>query len=298
MEKTNEQTALRVSLNTIIANLILSAFKLMAGIFGNSLAMISDAADSLADVFSTIGVMIGIKLANRKPDKEHPYGHERFESAAAIILAAVLFATGVGIGWAGVGRIVSGTSGEQLEVPGVLALAAAVVSIVVKEGLYRYTRAAAKKLNSSILMANALNFRSDGFLSVGSLVGILGARLGLPILDPLACLVICVFILKAAVSIFTDAMRRMTDTSCDDEFVAELKATVLEQKDVLGIDRIMTRMFGDKTYVDVEISVDGTVALSEAHKVAERVHDVIEARFPDVKHCMVHVNPAEPEKED
>ena len=293
VKKTNEQIAMRVSLNTIIGNVVLSAFKLFAGIFANSAAMVSDSVHSISDVLSTIIVMIGVKLAGKNSDKEHPYGHERMECAAAIILAGILFATGLIIGWNGIQNVIEGSTGE-LSIPGGLALIAAIASIVSKELMYWYTRAAAKKTESGALMADAWHHRSDALSSVGSFIGILGARLGLPILDPIASLVICVFILKVAVDIFRDAMRKMTDRACDDEFVEELKAVVLEQKDVLGIDKITTRLFGDRIYVDIEISADSDSTLVEAHEVAQQVHDVIETRFAKVKHCMVHVNPAEP----
>lgn len=290
MEKTNEQIAMKVSRISIIGNIILSGFKLFAGIVAQSAAMISDAVHSMSDVFSTIIVMIGIKLANKKPDKEHPYGHERFECVAAIVLAAVLFATGAGIGWSGIKKAIAGNYGD-LAIPGILALVAAIVSIIVKEAMYWYTRGAAKRINSSALMADAWHHRSDAFSSVGSFAGIFGARLGFPILDPLACIIICLFILKAAIDIFRDAVGKMTDRACDDETIAKMRDLILSQKSVEGIDGLKTRLFGDKIYMDVEIRVDASVRLEEAHLVAQAVHDVIEEQFPKVKHCMVHVNP-------
>lgn len=290
MEKTNEQIAMKVSRISIIGNIILSGFKLFAGIVAQSAAMISDAVHSMSDVFSTIIVMIGIKLANKKPDKEHPYGHERFECVAAIVLAAVLFATGAGIGWSGIKKAIAGNYGD-LAIPGILALVAAIVSIIVKEAMYWYTRGAAKRINSSALMADAWHHRSDAFSSVGSFAGIFGARLGFPILDPLACIIICLFILKAAIDIFRDAVGKMTDRACDDETIAKMRDLILSRKSVEGIDGLKTRLFGDKIYMDVEIRVDALVRLEEAHLVAQAVHDVIEEQFPKVKHCMVHVNP-------
>lgn len=290
MEKSNEQIAMQVSRNSIIGNVLLSGFKLFAGVFAQSAAMISDAIHSLSDVFSTIIVMAGVKMANKKPDKEHPYGHERFECVAAIILSVILFATGAGIGWAGLQKVIAGNYGG-LATPGILALVAAIISIVVKEAMYWYTRNAAKEIDSSALMADAWHHRSDAFSSVGSFIGILGARLGFPILDPAACIVICLFILKAAVDIFRDAVGKMIDKACDEQTAAEMREIILAQESVLGIDQLKTRLFGDKIYVDVEIRSDGLVTLEQAHDAAQRVHDVIEEQFPKVKHCMVHVNP-------
>ena len=290
MVNTNERIAMRVSWNTIIGNVLLSALKLFAGIFAHSTAMLSDAIHTLSDVLSTIIVMIGIKLANQKSDKEHPYGHERMECVAAIILAVILFATGVGIGYTGVRKIIAGNYGE-LAVPGVLALVAAGVSIAIKEAMYWYTRAAANKVNSGALMADAWHHRSDALSSIGSFIGIFGARLGFPVLDPVASVVICFFIVKAAISIFMDSIGKMTDKACDDTVIGEMCTTILAQKDVMKIDQIKTRLFGDKIYVDVEISIDGEAKLYEAHDIAQQVHDAIEKRFSNVKHCMVHMNP-------
>ena len=290
MQKTDEQIAIRVSVNTIIGNAVLSGFKLFAGILGRSSAMVSDSVHSMSDVLSTIIVMIGIKLANQKPDKRHPYGHERFECVAAIVLAVVLVITGAGIGWAGIRSIISGNHGE-LVIPSLLALIAALVSIATKEGMYWYTRASAKKIDSSALMADAWHHRSDALSSIGSFIGILGARLGFPILDSVASIVICVFILKVSLDIFRDAVGKMTDKAADDKTEEDMRAAILSQESVLGIDMLMTRLFGSKIYVDVDISVNGAQPLEEAHTVAQNVHDAIEAGFPKVKHCTVHVNP-------
>ena len=292
MIKSNEQIAIKVSVNTIIGNALLTALKLFAGVSGRSTAMISDAVHSLSDVLSTVIVMIGIKLANQKPDKEHPYGHERFECVAAVILSVLLFATGVGIGWVGVEKVMAGGYGE-LTMPGLLALAAAVISIAAKEGMYWYTRAAAKKINSSALMADAWHHRSDALSSIGSFAGILGARLGFPVLDAVAGIVICLFILKVALDIFRDAVGKMTDKAADDKIETEMRKAVLSQEAVIGIDMFRTRLFGNRIYVDVDISVDGKKELSEAHDIAQQVHDVIEGEFPSVKHCTVHINPSD-----
>ncbi len=285
-----KQIAMRVSAVTIIINVLLSAFKLFAGIFARSGAMVSDAVHSASDVLSTVIVMIGVAVSNKASDKEHPYGHERMECVAAIILAVILGATGLGIGYSGLKKIVMGGYGD-ISAPGALALAAAVVSIVVKEAMYWYTRSAAKRINSGALMADAWHHRSDALSSIGSFAGILGARLGFPILDPVASVIICVFIVKAAFDVFRDAVGKMTDKSCDDSLVNEIRKVIEEQDGVMGIDQIKTRLFGDRIYVDVEIRADGEATLNQAHAVAQRAHDAIESRFPTVKHCMVHVNP-------
>ena len=290
-ELVTEKIAMKVSVNSIIVNVLLSLFKLIAGLVGKSGAMISDAVHSFSDVLSTFVVMAGVKMAGKKSDHNHQYGHERMECVAAIILAVFLAATGLGIGYGGIVKIVGRDYGD-LSVPGVIALVMALVSVAVKEAMYWYTRHAAKKINSGALMADAWHHRSDAMSSIGSFAGILGARLGFPVLDPVASVVICVFIIKAAADIFIDAVRKMTDESCDDKTVDEMRGVVLSQKDVLGLDDIRTRMFGSKIYVDIEICADGEKTLNETHRIAEAVHDAIEREFTDVKHCMVHVNPA------
>lgn len=289
-EEEFERVAMRVSTVSIIANAVLTVFKLLAGVFSHSGAMISDAVHSASDVFSTVVVMIGIRISRKESDKDHPYGHERMECVAAIVLATILAATGLGIGYTAVTKITGGAF-ENLAVPGVLALAAAVISIVVKEAMYQYTRINAKHIDSGALMADAWHHRSDALSSVGALIGIGGARMGFPILDPIASLVICFFIEKAAYEIFMDAVDKMVDKACDEETESALKDCAMEQEGVLGVDLLHTRVFGNKIYVDIEIRADGEETLRRAHETAERVHDSIEKNFPKVKHIMVHVNP-------
>lgn len=287
MEK---KTAMRVSFISIIVNLILSLLKLMAGIVASSGAMISDAVHSASDVFSTIIVMIGVQISCKKSDADHQYGHERLECVASIVLAVVLGITGLGIGYGGLKTIYNGCY-EELAIPGRLALAAAVLSIVVKEWMFWYTRAAAKKINSGALMADAWHHRSDSLSSVGALIGIYGSRMGYPVLDSVASVIISVFIVKAAYDIFRDAVDKMVDKSCDDETIQEMRRQIEGQEGVLGIDLLRTRLFGNKIYVDIEIAADGSHTLNETHEVAECVHHMIERNVPNVKHCMVHVNP-------
>ena len=287
-----QRVANKVSFVTIIGNILLSVMKLIAGFIAHSNAMISDAIHSASDVFSTFVVIIGIKLASKKADKEHPYGHERLECVAAIVLSMVLFITGLGIGATALKNITSGDY-NNIAVPGILALVAAIVSIVSKEAMYWYTRYNAKRIDSSALMADAWHHRSDAFSSIGALIGIAGARLGFPIMDSIASLIIFVFIIKAAYDIFKDAIDKMVDHACDDDTVNQIRECVMKHEDVLGIDMLQTRIFGNKIYVDLEIATDGSYTLSKAHTIAESVHDDIEKNFPKVKHIMVHVNPAD-----
>ncbi len=291
-EEEFERVAMRVSAVSIIANFALTVFKLSAGILAHSGAIISDAIHSASDVFSTIVVIIGIRISRKESDKNHPYGHERLECVAAIVLATILAFTGLGIGYTAL-RQIAGGDYANLTVPGRLALVAAAVSILVKEAMYQYTRINARRIDSGALMADAWHHRSDALSSVGALIGIGGARLGFPILDPVASVVICVFIEKAAYEIFMDAVDKMVDKACDEETEAALRECAATQEGVLGVDLLHTRVFGNKIYVDIEICADGEETLRRAHETAERVHDSIEKNFPKVKHIMVHVNPGE-----
>ena len=294
MQKNNrdnfEAVAVRVSNVGIIGNCFLALFKFLAGIIAHSGAMISDAVHSASDIFSGLIVIVGVKLSARKSDSEHPYGHERFEPVAAIVLAVVLCVTGLFIGHTAIEKL-SARDTMELTRPGILALIAAIVSIVSKEVMYRYTRFYAKKFDSTALMANAWHHRSDALSSVGALIGIGGARMGYTFLEPVSSLVICAFIIKAAYDIFADAIEKMVDHSCSPEEQEKISACALSVDGVLGIDRLRTRKFGNKIYVDIEIREDGDLTLRLSHETAERVHRKIEAEFDNVKHIMVHVNP-------
>lgn len=290
VEEQFQKIAMRVSYISIIGNVLLTLFKLIAGVVAHSGAMISDAVHSASDVFSTFVVIIGIRIASKESDKEHPYGHERMECVAAVILATILGMTGLGIGRSALISIRSGNA-ESVMIPGVLALVAAVVSIIVKEAMYWYTRIHAKKIDSGALMADAWHHRTDALSSIGALIGIAFARHGYPIMDAVASLVICVFIMKASYDIYKDALDKMVDKACDDETEQSIEKLVAEQEGVLCVDLLRTRVFGNKIYVDLEIGADGEKTLWETHEIAERVHDSIEAAFPKVKHIMVHVNP-------
>lgn len=274
----------------IFGNIALTIFKLFAGIVGHSGAMVSDAIHSLSDVFATIVAFIGVKMSKKEPDKEHPYGHDRLESIASIILALILLGTGVGIGVSGIEKVID-VKKVAIEVPRVLALGAAIVSIIVKELMFWYTRHYAKKLNSPAFMADAWHHRSDAISSIGSLIGITFARMGYPIFDPIASILISLLILKVGYDIFKDGFNKMVDKSCSEGVEEKIRNIVNSQRGVEGIDVLRTREFGAKMFVDIEILADANLTLKESHSIAQKVHDEVEKEFPDCKHCMVHVNP-------
>ena len=283
-----QKTAFRVSIISIIGNLALTLLKLLAGILARSHAMVGDAVHSASDILSTVVVMIGVHFAGKESDKEHPYGHERMECVAAILLSVALFLTGIFIGWKSLMSILNPNINTA---PGVLALIAAVVSIVSKEAMFRYTAFYAKKIDSGALMADAWHHRSDALSSIGALIGIAGARLGFLWMDGAAGCVIFLFIVKTAYDIFMDAVNKMVDSSCDAETEEAIRASALRDSRVMGVDMLQTRVFANKVYVDMEICADGGMTLEEAHEIAESVHHTIETDFPKVKHIMVHVNP-------
>ena len=286
-----QTAATRVSLVSMITNVVLTLLKLAAGVIAHSGAMISDAVHSASDIFSGLIVMIGVRISSRAPDESHPYGHERFECVAALLLSGVLALVGGTIGINAVRDIVTGHA-QEMEAPGLLALAAAVISIMTKESLFWYTRGYAKRYRSTALHAEAWHQRSDALSSIGALIGIAGARMGVPVMEPIASVIIALFILRVAVRIFKEATDQMVDRSCGGELENAFRTTALEVPGVMDVELLRTRMFGNRVYVDLEIGADPELTLAAAHGIAERVHDAIEQNYPEVKHIMVHVNPA------
>ena len=293
MDKSDfERVATRVSTVSIIANLLLASFKFVAGVLGHSGAMISDAVHSSSDVLGSLIVIVGVKISEKASDTNHPYGHERMENVASLILAGILAVAGLSIGKEALSSIVSGAYLTSVA-PGMLAFIASIVSIVVKEAMFWYTYLNAKRIRSGALKAEAWHHRSDALSSVGALIGIGGALVGFRVMEPLASIVICLFILKVAVDIFRDAIDKMVDHACDAATEEAISNCAAKQEGVIKVDVIRTREFGRKMFVDLEFSANGNLTLKEAHDIAQKVHDRIEEEFPDVKHIMVHVNPAE-----
>jgi len=277
----------KISKITIVANVGLSILKILAGVFGRSSALIADGMHSFSDILSTFVVMLGLKLSEKPADESHPYGHERIEPALTKILAVILFGTALMIFYCGLTTILRG----NYQVPETITIVAAVISIFTKEWMYKYTKKGAERIESSALLADAWHHRSDAFSSIGTLIGVVGARLGYPILDPLASIVISLFIAKMAFEIYYEALNQLLDRAADSETIEEIKKIILSVDGVLGIDVLKTRIYSNKIYVDVEISVNKDLSLIEAHNISENVHSKIESNLKRVKHCMVHVNP-------
>ena len=287
----DESAAIRkMSFVSVAGNAVLSGFKFFAGVTGNSGAMISDSIHSFSDVITTLIAWIGVKASKKEADAAHPYGHERIECIASLLLGIVLLGTGLGVGKVGLENIFSGNY-QALAVPSAIALVAAVVSIVSKEAMYWYTRYYANLIHSSAFLADAWHHRSDAFSSIGSLIGIAGAMVGYPVLDSVASVAICLFIVKASYDILKDGVVKLLDTSCGESYDKKMADYISGQEGVVCVDSLRSRMFGNKVYIDLEIQVDGEKSLREAHQVAERIHDDVEKTFPDVKHIMIHLNP-------
>ena len=286
----NHKLAMHTSRANIFMNAFLSLSKLAVGIFAHSQAMINDGINNASDVIGSVIVTVGVSAAAKDSDKHHQYGHERLECVASILVSGIVMALGIVLFAEGLGKIFKG-SYKNLPIPGMMAVVAAIASIIIKEVMFLYTRRAAKKTASSALMASAWDSQSDVLATTGGLIGIVGSRMGLPIADSIAAIIIAIFIFKVGLDIFKDGMYKMVDHACPDDEVKKIRRIIENQQGVLSVDVLQTRMFGSRAYVDVEISAEGHQSLIQAHDIAERVHRAIEINFPQVKHCMVHVNP-------
>lgn len=281
------KTVKKVGITTLLINILLAIFKIFSGIIAHSSAMIADGIDTATDIIGTLAVMIGVKFSSKSADKEHPYGHEKIESAVTVFLSIMLFFTAMTVVFKAIQIIISG----EIEIPGKLAIIAAIVSIITKESMYWYTIKAAQKVNSTALKADAWHHRSDAFSSIGVFAGVGGALLGFPIFDPIASIIACIFILKVSFKIFLQSYNQLIDKFAGDEIDRQIRATISLVDGVRNIDDLKTRMHGSKIYVDVEIAVDSENTVKQGHIIAENVHNIIENNIDNVKHCMVHVNP-------
>lgn len=273
------------------SNLFLASFKLIGGILGESEALISDAIHSLADVLSTIIVMIGILFSKRKIDSSHTYGHERMECVASILLSILLFFTGISIGKKALTSIFTG-SYKEIETPNILALIAAILSIIFKEIMFWATLYFHKKTKLISLKADAWHQRIDALSSVGSLLGIVGSMAGYLICDVLASLIICLFIIKIAADIFIEACNRMVDKSCDAALENKIKEEILLCDGVLSINEFRSRLFGAKIIIEIEIVMQKSLILSEACELAENIENVLKNKFSEIKKCSVLITPS------
>ena len=278
---------LNTSLVTIVINIFLAFIKIAAGIIGKSSAIIADGFHSLSDVLSTFVVIAGLKISSKEADKQHQYGHEKYESVFAKILSILLLLTGAFIGFESFKILISGSFTK----PKNIALFAALLSIIIKEGMYWYTIKVARKIASISMEADAWHHRSDAFSSIGTFAGILGARLGFPALDPIAGIVVSIFIIKVGVDLYIKSVKELTDESASEEIISQMRDKIYSIEGVEEIKSLKSRVFGNKIYVDLEIFVDQDISVRKGHDIAEEVHDKLENEIKDIKHCMVHVEP-------
>ncbi|HRY77411.1 MAG TPA: cation diffusion facilitator family transporter [Candidatus Izemoplasmatales bacterium] len=297
--ETEKRIIVRVSGGTMAVNGFLAAMKIIVGWLGNSTALLSDAVNSLSDVATGLAVMIFGKLSRKEHDTDHQYGHEKYESMVSVFLGVALLVTALEIARAAVGSMIGFLfQGVPIAPPTWLALGGAGLTILIKETLFHLTRKAAKKANSSALAAMALDHRSDVFAASGVLLGIGGALLGWTILEPIASLFIAALIVKLGVEIIRTGFNQVVDKAADPAVVTEITAICADHPGVLHVDDLKTRVFGTRLFVDLEIAVDPKLTVGQAHHIAHLLHDDIEERIPNVKHCMIHVNPLRTKEKD
>jgi len=287
MRKINLFDSKTCTLIGLITNIALAIFKLFAGIFGFSYAMIADAIHSMSDCLATGTVYVGLRIGERPPDKSHPYGHANAETIAAFLVALIILATGTFIGVSAIQLMAH----RDLETPATIALIAAATSIVIKEIMFRYTLKVGKRTNSPAVIANAWDHRSDAYSSIGSLAGIAGARLGFQYLDPIAGLVISAVIVKMSLTILHSTIGILMDERPEQAVLNKISAAVLEVEGIKAIDSIRAHRRGSTFTIDIEVAVDSNITVEQGHQVASEVKNRLVNKIEHVQDVMVHVNP-------
>lgn len=276
----------------IAFNLLLLVVKIIFGVVGKSQAVINSAVDSGLDVIVTLSILFVGRYSRKKADKNHPYGHEKFESIVTIVLGIVLIVVGIQLILSGVNSLSNFFSkGVELVKPEILAIVAVIVTIVVKLGLFLITVKSYKKARSQALKALAVDHISDVIVSSVLLIGVLLAIFGFVYFEPIAGILVAIFIGYNGVMLIKESIGQVVDEAANPETVKKIKEVAASVNGVINVDKIKTRKFGLKLYVDIEISVDGNLSVNKSHDIAESVHLLVEFEIDSVKHCMVHVNP-------
>lgn len=279
-----------------VVNLLLLAFKFVAGFVGHSSAMIADAVHSLSDFITDVIVIIFVRIAGKPVDEDHEYGHGKYETLASVIVGIMLAVVGVGLAVNGVEKTIAFFKGGPLESPGMIALVAALLSILAKEVLYQYTVIRGRKLNSPALVANAWHHRSDAMTSIATLIGIGGAMLlgqRWNVLDPLAAVVVSVFILKAAFSLMKPGVDELLEKSLPDKDKNEIAAIMTATPGVVAFHRLRTRRIGSKVAIDAHVKMDGSLSLRQAHDIASEIERSLKQRFGPDTYIGIHMEPAD-----
>ncbi len=290
------QEIYQVTLVGGVVNVVLLLFKFVAGIVGHSAAMVADAVHSLSDFVTDVIVLVFVHISSKPKDKSHDYGHGKYETLAMTLIGVALLIVAIGIIYHGAMKIVAWLNGEQLEAPGTLALWAALLSVLLKEGVYQYSMVKARQLNSQVVEANAWHHRSDALSSVGTAIGIGGAIfLGQrwTVLDPIASLVVGAFIVKVAVDLLHRGIDDLMEHSLPEDVEEEILRIVGELKGVVDPHDLRTRKIGNHYAIELHILMDGDITLREAHNKASEVEDLLRARYGEHTHVAVHVEPKE-----
>lgn len=277
----------RGSIISLIVNGLLFIFKMFAGIVGHSNAMIADALDTMGDAMSSMGMLIGFKIAKRPADPEHPYGHGKAESIIAKLLAIFLIVLGVKVAYSSIHALAF----HKMYVPGRIALVAAIVSIIVKLGLFQYTNLLGRKISSTAMTVYSWNIAADVFSSSAALIGIAGARLGYPIMDPIAAFILSLFVMKSGFEGFHRAYDELMDGAPARAVIEGIRKIALNNKDVKAINDIKVRKMGLDLMIDMTIAVDKNMSVERGHQVTDIVKDDILSRIHTAKEVFIHVEP-------
>ena len=278
----------KVTIQSILWNIFLTIIKIFAGIFGKSSAMISDGLHSASDIISSVGVLIGNKIAKTPNDKEHNYGHEKAETLVSFLLSILLIIVSLKIGW---GALQSLFNLDSVQVPTVLPLIVSIISIGIKEYQYRITIRIANRINSPSLKADAWHHRSDALSSIAAFIGIGGAMLGFKALDPIASIVVALFVAKVGFDILKDSTNELMDYSIDDEQEEQIRKIAEKIDGVINLGELRTRKHGAMAYVDLTICVNKDLTVLEGHELAHKIEKYIINEMKFVKGITVHVEP-------
>ena len=293
-EKQRLREVYKVTIAGSIINVLLLVLKFAAGILGHSAAMIADAIHSLTDFVTDVIVLVFVKLGNKPMDSDHDYGHGKYETLATAIIGISLFAVGVMICWSGLVKTYHALCGEQLQQPGIVALVAAVASVALKEWAYQFTVRTGRKYHSEAVVANAWHHRSDALSSIGTMMGIGGAILlgdHWAVLDPLAAIVVSVFIIKAAWSLVMQSVKELTDASLSEKEEDEILKTASEEEGVGEIHNLRTRRIGNNIAIEMHVRMPGSLSLYEAHEHATHIETKLKQHFGADTHVGIHLEP-------
>lgn len=295
MADTREKKIYHITFVGSIVNFLLLVFKFVAGTLGRSSAMIADAVHSLSDFVTDVIVILFVRIAGKPVDDDHAYGHGKYETLASVIVGIMLGIVGIGLAWNGTEKTIAFFKGVPIESPTYLALTAAIISIISKEALYRYTVKAGKNLNSPALVANAWHHRSDAFTSIATLAGIGGALIlgeKWRVLDPLAAVVVSGFIIKAAYSLMKPGIDELLEKSLPKEQVERISSIIASVPGVESFHRLRTRRIGANIAVDVHVKMDGDISLRRAHEIASLAEQRLKEEYGRGTYVGIHMEPS------